>query len=93
MGSATLSIVLLSVIATVLRMAVTHENLESTIDFATFVLNSLSLLWLCIVLRRHEKSHHADFGEAIRREMPTLLIALFISLIYSVVMLFRMLFR
>jgi len=85
-------IILISLAVTLLRMGLSHDfDTNSAIEFGTATLNSLSILWLAFVIARNEKKHHAEFGEAIRREMPTVIIALFISLVYSAITVAHML--
>jgi succinate-acetate transporter protein len=90
---AAIIIILLSIIATIVHMVVGEgRNLDAEIQFGTTVLNACSLFWLCLVLGVNEKKTHEKFGEAVRREMPTLLLALFISFSYSAISLVSMLF-
>jgi hypothetical protein len=79
-------IIVLSAAAVVLRMTLGADPGTNTLlEFGTATLNGLSLLWLGLVLAMNEKKSHAAFGEALRGEMPTVIIALFISLVYSLI--------
>jgi fluoride ion exporter CrcB/FEX len=83
-------IILLSVAGALLRMHFGRPlDLHEDIEFGTFVLNALSLLWFGFILAKNERKPHAEFGEAVRREIPTVLLALFVSLAYSLITLFH----
>jgi hypothetical protein len=65
---------------------------EYDIQFFATLLNVLSILWLAFVLGRNEKATHEEFGQAVRREIATVVLAISISAGYSFVALFHMLF-
>jgi hypothetical protein len=78
-------ILLFSLTAALTKFIYFRESLEASVEFGTLLLNSLSLLWFALVLAKNERSTDAQFGRAVRREMPAVVLALTISLLYSAV--------
>jgi hypothetical protein len=83
---AAILIIIVSIVATAAHMILGQSrNLDDEIQFAANVVNALSLIYLCAIIASHEKQSNAKFGEAVRAEMPTVLLAVSTSLTYSVV--------
>ncbi len=56
---------------------------ESYTEFGSNLVNSLSILWIIIVLLRNHRRSDLDFGRAMRGELSTILLMIFVSGSYS----------
>jgi hypothetical protein len=61
----------------------------SYVEFGSNLINVLSIAWIIIVLARFEKRTDAVFGRAMRKEISTILLMIFVSGAYSAIKLLR----
>lgn len=92
MGVAAYIILLASTAAFCTRMLLVRESFHASVEFGTLVLSVLSFVWLGWVLAKSAHLTDAKFGKLVRHEMPTVMLALTLSLFYSVARLIGILF-
>jgi hypothetical protein len=82
--------VVLGIAAAVLRFfanpGLTDEEYAS---FGSAIVNTLSITWLALVLVWFERRPDLEFGRALRREMPTILLMIFTTGIPTVLKILR----
>jgi hypothetical protein len=67
------------------------EPEEFYYEFASNIVNALSILWLLLVLIYHRKSNDATLGVSIKLEMSTIALLVITTGVYSALRIFKML--
>jgi H+/gluconate symporter-like permease len=87
---AAILIVLAGIVATLYHyIGFPKQTEESHFEFGSNVINALSIAWIMLVLARNESKTDDMFGKAIRRELSTILLMIFVSASYSMLKLFK----
>ena len=77
------SIIALFVYLTIYRNANPSLTTSAYVTFTLDVFNFCTIIALFVVLSLHEQTTAADFGKAMRTNIPTVVVALLINLVYS----------
>ena len=77
------TIIALFVYLTIYRNANPPLNTSAYVTFTLDVFNFCTIVALFIILALHERTTAADFGKAMRTNIPTVVAALLINLVYS----------
>ena len=87
---AALFIVVAGLLATLAMYVYDPSRLDATyVEFGSNLINVLSIAWIVIVLARFEKKTDDVFGRAMRKEISTILLMIFVSGAYSAIKLLR----
>ena len=77
------TIIALFVYLTIYRNANPPLNTSAYVTFTLDVFNFCTIVALFIILALHERTTAADFGRTMRTNIPTVVAALLINLVYS----------
>ena len=77
------SIIALFVYLTIYRNANPPLTASAYLTFTLDVFNFCTIIALFVILSLHERTTAADFGKAMRTNIPTVVAALLINLVYS----------
>ena len=83
-------IILIGLVATVFYRIQFPEKADgSYFEFGSNVINLLSISWIGFVLWRNERKSDDAFGKAVRREISTVLLMIFLAATYSILTLMK----
>jgi hypothetical protein len=75
--------VVVSIIALFVYLTIYRNATPAYVTFTLDVFNFCTIVALFIILSLHERTTAADFGKAMRTNIPTVVAALLINLVYS----------
>ena len=83
-------IILIGLLATVAyRIYVPDKADGAYVEFASNIVNILSIGWIMFVLWRNERKSDDVFGKAIRKEISTVLLMILLAATYSILTLMK----
>ena len=83
-------ILLIGIVATVFyRIRFPEQPEEACIGFGSNVINLLSITWILLVLWWNRDESEQGFGKAMKKEVPTLSIMIFLAGTHSILLLMK----